>query len=300
MKKKLTCLMLCLAFVLVSLTGCGEEPATVESLVQDIKENTTECKSAALNMDMDFSLVVSVPEVGQSMTMNLNGEFDTKRYDNVESAICDLTLDMAGESENIQFEMYVQATDDGGELYVHDTSTDSWYKMEYEAASMIVTDLTDVQDKLTLAEETEEIDGTECYVMTGTLNGEDLMNVLKNSEDEEDVNSAKEIEDALAELEQMLGIQFDLKNLVADFKICVDKKTKLPVSYSVDLGDTDISAFNSLMTALVQTQTELSLESAVIEMTYSDFDEVEKFELPKDAKNAQEITEDDLGTLLAE
>lgn len=300
MKKKLTCLMLCLAFVLVSLTGCGEEPATVESLVQDIKENTTECKSAALNMDMDFSLVVSVPEVGQSMTMNLNGEFDAKRYDNVENAICDLTMDMAGESENIQFEMYVQATDDGGELYVHDTSTDSWYKMEYEAASMIVTDLTDVQDKLTLAEETEEIDGTECYVMTGTLNGEDLMNVLKNSEDEEDVNSAKEIEDALAELEQMLGIQFDLKNLVADFKICVDKKTKLPVSYSVDLGDTDISAFNSLMTALVQTQTELSLESAVIEMTYSDFDEVEKFELPKDAKNAQEITEDDLGTLLAE
>lgn len=234
------------------------------------------------------------------MTMNLNGEFDAKRYDNVENAICDLTMDMAGESENIQFEMYVQATDDGGELYVHDTSTDSWYKMEYEAASMIVTDLTDVQDKLTLAEETEEIDGTECYVMTGTLNGEDLMNVLKNSEDEEDVNSAKEIEDALAELEQMLGIQFDLKNLVADFKICVDKKTKLPVSYSVDLGDTDISAFNSLMTALVQTQTELSLESAVIEMTYSDFDEVEKFELPKDAKNAQEITEDDLGTLLAE
>ncbi len=298
MKKKLTCLMLCLALVLVSLTGCGEEPATVESLVKDIKANTTDCKSAQINMGMSFGLVVSAPEAGATMTMYLDGDLDAKRYNDIESVLCDFNLDVEGETADYQLELYTQLTDDGAELYIHDDSTDTWYKMQYEAASMVVTDLTDVQDKLTLAEDTEDVDGTECYVMTGTLNGEDLMDILKNSEDDEDIDSAKEIEDSLAELEQMLGVQFDLTNLVADLKICVDKETKLPVSYSIDLGNSDISALNELVSALAEVQMELEIDTAVIDMKYSDFNKVDKFELPDEAKDAQEVTEEELGSLL--
>ena len=299
MKKKLAGLMVCCAMLAASLTGCGEK-ATVESLVKDMKEATEKCDSFSADVFMDFDMELSSPEDGSAMGMGFDGILSMDVNDTIFGMDGDMTVDVMGASEDLGFEAYVEMSEDKElAIYMYEDSSDEWLKitddsmvgeMEKEATSGSV-DLTDIQDKLTLAEETEKVNDVECYKLTGTLTGDDLMEIMEKQEKE---NGESDSESATAELESVMGEDSDMSWLKMDLTFYVDKKTKLPVSMEFDFANSDMSKIAEMLGASLGAELEVELKAANMSIDYYDFGKVDKIEIPDDAKNAPEVTLTDL------
>lgn len=297
MKKKLAGLMVCCAMLAASLTGCGEK-ATVESLVKDVKEATEKCDSFSADVFFDFDMELSSPADGTAMGMGCNGSLFMDVNDNMFGMDGDVTVDVLGASQAVGFEAYTEIAEDGKlDIYVYEDTSDEWLKItddslmsDLEKETTATVDLSDIQDKLTLAEETEKVNDVECYKLTGTLTGDDIMKLLEEEENA-DTEATK------AELESVMGEDSDMSWLKMDLTYYIDKKTKLPVSMEFDFANSDMSAISEMMGASLGAEVEIKLNAANMSIDYSDFGKVNKIEVPEDAQNAPEVTLDELLSL---
>lgn len=250
-------LAVCL-LVIGMITGCGApDKVTAESLLNDVAKNTEAMKSMESHTTVDMTM--EAPELGGSMDMTMDLTMQTlieptANYMKGSIGLMGMTMDMENYAI-VEEDEIVNYTGMMGEWMVQ--------RMPYDTESENTLDtaqgnLLKNLDSLTLAEETEDVDGTEAYIISGTVEGED-------------------IESLLGEMESVLGDMtgegaMDLSKLSVEFKYAIDKQKKLPLymdmtfnGFSVDDGQTAVNVSNFVM-----------------RIEYTAFNSVESIEVPQD------------------
>lgn len=113
-------------------------------------------------------------------------------------------------------------------------------------------------DSLTLAEKTEDVNGTEAYIITGSMTGEDIEGMLGSMEDV---------------LGSMTGDEaMDLTDLTVEFTYAISKGDKLPLYMDMSFNGMTVGEGDELVTI-----SQLSMR-----MEYTAFDSIDAITVPQD------------------
>ncbi len=302
MKKKLMVLAMALGLSVAVLTGCSKP--TVESLVDGMYEDSMDSQTAEMDMDMVLSLKAS----GVSADVSVGGSFEIQSSglsgDGAQTSYVngDISLDAMGSSENVGFEVYTVMEDDTVTTYLYNEDQDTWYKAEAEADDSESMDQ-ETADEITeamknvikengeLAEDTEEVEGEECYVITATIAGDDFATVCEPLKDT--LNDA--MEDAGMDLDMLSLFEY----LSMDVTYYISKDTGYQVKSEIDMSATDLYGMvEQIVTDLglgdygVMDEIEdISFSECKFSCVMSDVNETE-VEVPDDViDNAEEVDE---------
>lgn len=305
MKKHM--IFLTAAAMAILLTGCGG--MTKEKILQEmetaVEDKNISALSMILDMDMAFGAEGITVDIGMDMDMNIQLNVEKK------SAYLDMNMDIeaVGETMSETMQMYMLPEDNALVGYIHTGSTDTWEKQDLGTDLSIFEEtaseeksgsvLSNVDaDSITLAEETEDLDGIEVYVLSYTLTGEEI----QKSFDESEYSST--IEDAIKEngLEDLEGMDelaslfdFDFTSMNMPVTVYVDTKTYLPVQMTMDIEGLEelINPLLSGIMAMTGEEMEMTMTIETLNAVCTDFsyDAVEVPALPEGAKEAAEAAE---------
>ena len=248
MKKKLAWLLVgTMVFGTTLLGGCGKK-VTAQSLVEEMNAKLENTKSYEAAMDMGMSMNVEAEGVGMDIDLSMAGNTETVMDPMITHM--DMTMDMSLLGLSMDMDMYLQID---GEQPVSDD-------MNLNNITVNVGD----PANLKLAEKTETLDGGEAYVITGTISGAELQDVLA---------SAESMMEGLGEV--------DLTSMQADMTLWIYKDTGYPASMEVVMSGDGISTEADGVTIRV---TELSVVT-----DYIGFDTIDTIEIPDEALAASEI-----------
>lgn len=280
MTRKWMAVLMAAGLAVMSLAGCGakEKPVTAQSLLEEIETKTKSMNSMTshmtLNMTMEGEQMAQLGVDSMDVTMDADSQVTQDpmaSYINGKMNLMGMNLDM---------EIYTVL--EGDELVNYMGMMGSWMyqRLPYDketinSISANAGELLEHIDSLTLQEETEDIDGKPAYIISGTLQGEEMMELLGQAQ------SALGTATGLNELMDEEAVE----NLSMDFKYAVDQESRLPV-----YGDFAFNGFENLTG-----QEEVTISNFTMRTEYTGFDNVEKIEVPQEVKDsAQEITEDSL------
>ncbi|MGF7011013.1 hypothetical protein M2146_001556 [Lachnospiraceae bacterium PF1-22] len=243
------------------ITGCKKK-ATPENLFTDLVESskTIESYVGSTVLDMQFEH----PEEGvASISMTLDTEVVMEPY--VSKSEAEISMKFGGTTEGQELEMYQEEKD--GELLSYIGVDDYWEVNSGETSTISMNEdsyktLVANADKFTTDKETIEVSGKECFRLKGTLSGKDFYKMVD--------------EDMLEEFTSGLFDTDELEKL--EFPIMVDiyRKEVLPARFSFDMS----SVFESLDEFKDE---DVKINACLIEMTFTDYNTVDKIEIPKAA-----------------
>lgn len=254
MKKKLMVLAMALGLSVTALTGCGKP--TVESLVDGMYEQEIESSTVEMDMDMVLSLTVQ----GMSTDISAGGNFevqssgltDKDAMSNYIDGTLNFKAEVAGMDESLGFEMYMLTDDDTMTYYVNIDDAGEWYKTELDMADLGDIDISMDQDttdavneamkdylkeNAELAEDTEDVEGEECYVLTATIDGDGFQEIYEPMGDMFD-----EMNDMMkdAGLDIEMDIASYLSYFTMDVTYYISKDNGYQVKSEVDLSGSDL------------------------------------------------------------
>ena len=280
MTRKWMAVLMAAGLAVMSLAGCGakEKPVTAQSLLEEIETKTKSMNSMTshmtMNMTMEGEQMAQMGVNSMDITMDADNQVTqdpTASYIKGKMSLMGMDLDM---------EIYTVL--EGDELVNYMGMMGKWMyqRLPYdkEAVNSISAnagELLQHMDSLTLQEEPEDIDGKPAYIITGTLQGEEMMELLGQAQ------SALGTATGMDELMDEDAVE----NLSMDFKYAVDQESRLPV-----YADFAFNGFENLTG-----QEDVTISNFTMRTDYTGFDNVEKIEVPQEVKDsAQEITEDSL------
>lgn len=256
------------------LTGCGK--MTKEKLLKESKEAMEKTESYAGDIELDCEISFGVGEYSQNM--DLYGDIEIK----VTPDIIYMGGNIGSETVFIRFpmEMYVETAEDGKSGTVYMNMANEWQKNEVEqdAESEADADLTEAMqeymdkysENLQLSEEMGEIGGEKTYILTGTLEGSTIQEVLDLV-----MGETGETQDGLEEL----GIGLDFSSMNFEMEMQYFKKSKLPATMKLEMKDAAALLDSEMM--------QMSYESLNVSLTYRDYGNVGKIEIPQEALDAK-------------
>ena len=280
MTRKWMAVLMAAGLAVMSLAGCGakEKPVTAQSLLEEIETKTKSMNSMTshmtLNMTMEGEQMAQLGVDSMDVTMDADSQVTQDpmaSYINGKMNLMGMNLDM---------EIYTVL--EGDELVNYMGMMGSWMyqRLPYDketinSISANAGELLQHIDSLTLQEETEDIDGKPAYIISGTLQGEEMMELLGQAQ------SALGTATGLNELMDEEAVE----NLSMDFKYAVDQESRLPV-----YGDFAFNGFENLTG-----QEEVTISNFTMRTDYTGFDNVEKIEVPQEVKDsAKEISTEDM------
>lgn len=280
-RKKPAGRMLSAAVVLLAaatLSGCGEK-VTAEGLMQEAAEKMAEVKSMKGVYDMDMTMGVS--QSGISMDVDVSANMDFESTAEPSAMHCNMVMDMGMLGLSVETEMYVMMEEDQAVSYV--CMGDQWMKQSAampDTASdtgmvLNLDTLFGENAALTLLDETEEENGKEVYVITGTVSAEDI-----------DMEQFNEImgSTGAAGLDD-LGL--DLSGLQMDVALRLYTDSRLPASVSMkSSGDGEV--FTMEMEGV-----ETTLDSLSYELKIEEYDTVDEIVLPEEASGAIDLNSEE-------
>lgn len=228
-----------------ALTGCGKP--TVESLVDGMFDGGVESQTAEIEMDMELEVSSSQ---GLGMDISVGGDVDVQisGLNGEDVRICyadgDLFLkaQAVGINEKVGFEAYLTVDDETAAAYAYHEQEDEWYMKELEL-DRIDEDFEDIVEEMTealkdvlkengeLAEDLEEIEGEECYVLTASIEGGEWVSLFEPLLEMVDDDTAKETAEDLFSL---------IEYLSADMTFYISKENGYLLKAEADLSATDI------------------------------------------------------------
>ncbi|MCD7769065.1 MAG: hypothetical protein LUH36_02955, partial [Oscillospiraceae bacterium] len=289
--KRTTALLLALAMLfLLALAGCGsstedtadeaetaetldeapeeeeltaEAELTAESLLAAMQENMEALSS--MTMEMSFTMDMTVDEENMVMDMGYTYQMTS----DPEAAYVTVTIayeaDFEDESMTTTTETYV-VLEDG--VYVTYSGVDGeWYKMEIDGIDADVMDnysILNITTDYTLEEETEKVNGTECFVLTCQLQGDDLQSLYEEMG-----------------LDSLMG-GVDYSGLTVEETILLDTETLLPVQATVDFGDGLSAAMEASIDLSAEDDVDFSMEPCVVTVNYTGFNNVDEIAVPEE------------------
>lgn len=269
--------MICL--MVLALGGCKKK-VTVESILTETAKNLESVESieGSLSMEMGFGISQS----GFSMGMNMNMDFDMEvmkdpsmfhMNGNVGMDLMDFSVDMEayGETKENQSIVYMNVGDEWTKQSSDATEEESFDILQ-SVKDLLPEDPGEKGIQAVLAEDTETVNGKDAYVITSQLSGEDIGDAL-------------DVFESL--MEDSIDSEMDLSDLTVEVTIKVYKDSMLPASIGMTMADGAVSVADEDGMAM-------TLDGLSYEFIISEYNSVEKIEIPEEALNAEEETMDTL------
>lgn len=256
------------------LAGCGGK--TPEQMLN----NATEQMESAKNVECSATMNIEYSMVGQSMKMQM--QMDSVSFTEPQKAKCDMTMtiDIPGMgSQTQQMEMYVD------EEYTYTGMEGVWMKTalpDLEAAETANAELYADLNALLLANKpvSEEVNGVKTNKFTAVITEEMLGRVLgmmSGSIDSESLGMVTGMFEGIGEI---------------PFEYWLDANTDMPVQMRVDMAK---AMETMLKNTLAQggfgeiADIDVTVSAAELTMQYKNVNTAADFEIPEEAKAAEEL-----------
>ena len=268
-KKGFIPVILATIMVIGSLTGCGAEKVTVESLLSNAfgsKEVASLDANVVFDLDMDVdasSLMGSDSDADTTMNFAVSLDCDVQSTKDVAHTEGKATVAFFGTKTKVDIESYTDI--ENKTAYTYDKDSDSWVKSDLDSSSFGFNNLSDkfsadLFDNLTLAERKSKDDD---YTVTGTIAYKNIKDFV--GEELENLSDSTGTDD------------LDLDKLSFDVTMNFDKDSKLVKSMTYTV---DTKAFNS---------DEYTINKFEITTTVNSVNKNDDLSIPKDVeKNAVE------------
>lgn len=271
MKKSLKILLtMMLVLFMMGIGGCGEKKVTAESLIKDMNANMESVKSVSGDLAMEMAMGVSSQGIGMDMDVTLGGEFMGTMAPEV--FYMDTTMEMSLMGISMDMEVYTQR--EGDTVTTYTGAAGEWTKSEAQVPEGTETEIQEMYamfdnaDDFVLAEETENYNGKEVYVLTSTVTGENVEELL----------GQMEMEDLVGSYEGM-----DFSQLSAEVNMKIYKDTILPASVSAEMTGEGLTSEADGAT--------VEISGFSVEVNYNSFDDVKEIVIPEEALAAELVTE---------
>lgn len=250
----------------VQLAGCGK--ITKLTLLKKVSEQMADAESYAMNMKMALEAGGSVSGITVDMGMDMDLDMDVNQDPQIVHSTGVLAMEALGQSQDIPLEMYV--LEENGKSVVYAGSNGTWTKEEGEDFSRMAGTLGAEQylamaESVELAEETEDVEGQECYVLSGTIEGEVLESAMGT------MMEAFEESGLLDDL--------DFTEVQIPVELYIGKKDSYPVQMSMDMKSIMGEALGA---AASQNGVEFTCDTCTMEIGFSSFNQVGSIEVPQE------------------
>ena len=270
MKKKLLALAGTVVLALSMAAGCGAS-VSAQSLLQEADDNVKNAKSVDGHMKMDMNAVSDTVESGETASadesLTLGMDMDMQATQDPSAAYMKGKVSMLG--MDIDTEIYTVPED--GQTCTYLGMLGQWMVEKSSAVEEAAQQLDGTSSSLLahakdlqVEKGTQDVDGKKAYIITGTLQGEDLKDLADSAQ---------------GAMSSLTGTteDMDYSNLSVDVEYAVSVDDKMPLY--VDLK------FKGLAAERVR------FDTFNMRMDYKSFDSVEKIEVPADVKEqAQDIS----------
>ena len=268
-KKGFIPVILATIMVIGSLTGCGAEKVTAESLLSNAfgsKEVASLDANVVFDLDMDVnasSLMGSDSDADTTMNFAVNLDCDVQSTKDVAHTEGKATVAFFGTKTKVDIESYTDIENETA--YTYDKDSDSWVKSDLDSSSFGFNNLSDkfsadLFDNITLAERKSKDDD---YTVTGTITYKNIKDFV--GEELENLSDSTGTDD------------LDLDKLSFNVTMNFDKDSKLVKSMTYTV---DTKAFNS---------DEYTINKFEITTTVNSVNKNNDLSIPKDVeKNAVE------------
>lgn len=260
---RLAAVGMAMAMAVSAMAGCGKR-ATPENLMEDMSKNTESIESMLCNLKLAMELSAGTDSMGISLDMDLEATMNPETSHGKGR----IDMNMSGTNIGTDIEMYTLLED---EQYVtYSMIENEWTKtVDTETREMLneaaILDLNERIVEMELAEETTEVNGKECFELTGKIPG-DTVTALFNEDLLDSLTSGMSVdESALAD---------------TDIPCTIDiyRDTILPARMYLDLG-----AYSDV---LLEGMDGVSMSEYNIEITFLEFDRVDAIKVPEEAMAA--------------
>lgn len=286
---RMKCLyLMMLVLSIMTFAGCGEK-VTAESIMEQMKANTENLDSTEAKMvfGMEMNISESTEAINIDMDMKVSLDMDMQTTTDPEASHITMKVAVSATGMNIDMKMEMYQVAEGGETVTYSLAEDVWTRtVSEDIADTLDTDammeLIETLDiEYTLGDRTEDVDGTEAYVLSTTITGKDIMSVMEN------LVSAMGEDFSMAEFD---SLDLDIESLNAEIKYYVDKDKMLPLKVTVDFGD----SLGKMFEGMGGTEG-FEFKEAYLEIEYTGFNTVDTIKVPQEVKDAakEEVIYDD-------
>ena len=257
MKKRFLGMVTAGILATVMLAGCGASASkvTAESLLQEVQSKCDAMKSLETHTTAEITLESDALGGTMDMTMDMTMQTTTEPVANyLKGNISIPGLGTAMDMENytvVQDDQILSYTGIAGQWMAYD-------KDSVERINAAAEDLLKSKDSLKLADETQDVDGTEAYMISGSISGADVKNLLSSME---------------STLGGLTGdTEMNLDDITVDFTYAVSKADKMPLY--MDMVFSGLGAGEG--------DEQVTFSKFNMKMEYTNYDTVEAITVPQD------------------
>lgn len=254
------------------VSGCGTK-ATPENLFNDMSKNMKDVESVLCNMNMEASLTDGT----DSMEMSMKLEVEATQKPEAAHLKGNVSIGVSGTDMSTEVEGYSVKEDD---KYVSYSMVENeWSKTEMDESEVDVLNdsmfdgLKDAADDFELSKDLTEVEGEECFELTGDIKGDTLTSLM----DEEMMSSFGL--DVLADEDVMADVTIPCT-------VEVYKDSILPARLNIDMKEV-------MESILEESGEDVEVSDYFIEMIYAEYDSVDEITVPDEAKEA--VSDSDAG-----
>lgn len=261
MKKRFLGMVTAGILTAVMLAGCGASTSkvTAESLLQEVKSKCDAMKSLETHTTAEITLGSEALGGTMDLTMDMTMQTTTEPVANYLKE----NISIPGLGTAMDMENYTVVQDD--QILSYAGIAGQWMvsKMAYDKDSVerinaAAEDLLKSKDSLKLADETEDVNGTEAYIITGSISGADVKNLLSSME---------------STLGNLTGnTDMDLGDISVDFTYAISKADKNPLYMEM--------TFNGMTAG--EGDEQVTFNKFNMKMEYTNFDTVDAITVPQD------------------
>lgn len=261
---------------------CGFDSAeTADSLYQKMQEASSSAEgfSADISFNLDAAVNISDGTTDSSVPVTADGAITADYAMNPLAAKADATINVSALTTNqsISEELYM-VTDEAGVLKMYiktkETADDPGSWMVSSADDVNITELMESSANLStslgdlaewgitfeLAPEAADVNGTECYLLSTTLDTATINTILTKLSESGEVEIPAEVSTYVALLE---GLKLNLSYYV-------DTATYQMVKMHLDMNDSDLSTINQLITAAISGMASDEAPASTAELALND------------------------------
>ena len=273
-KNRVFAALLCVFLLAAGTAGCGSKAAepeklTAESLIRQVQEKTDAMQSMETHADILIDMSgEALSSIGGSLSMDMDLDMQSTSdpiASYVKGTLTALIMNTDIESYTVLGEKDELLT------YVGNQGQWTLQRVPFDQSAAESLDNSAVEllkniDSITLAEETVNVDGIEAYLLSGTITGEDVTELM---------GAAGSIVG-----DYTGGSQIDLSGLSVDIEYAVSKDDILPLYTDLTFHGTE---------GLTGTE-EVQITGMTMKMTYTGYDTVDSITVPQEViDKAQEI-----------
>lgn len=249
--------------LLFNISGCAKEE-TAENILEQYMNNWEKIESYEGAYEMSMKLGIQASDVSTDMEIKIDMDYEVISNPIAMHQEGDMEIKELG----ISMDMDSYLLEEDGKIVNYAKYNNEWMKAAYgEDNAITILNLDEMgenADSYKLENKTEKVNDKETYVLTATVKGEEMSDVLENLISEESLEG--------------LDIDMDLSDIHMNYELNIYKETMLPARMAVMMESNDNSVLYS------EEGIEITLEGFEYEMIVNAYDSVNKIEVPEEAK----------------